>query len=60
MDNRVREQWVRDHGGLSLKWKKSRLSIKKFVRRYRHEIDRVIAKTLNVEELNESYLAPRS
>lgn len=42
MNDKEREQWVMNHEGLYLWWKRSRTSMRVFIRANRVEIDKVI------------------
>ena len=44
-----REEWVRNDEGLHNMWKRSRLSMRKFVRENRAVLDSIILRQLNAE-----------
>jgi hypothetical protein len=49
MNNRERELWVNNDEGLYLWWKRSRLSLRNFIRENREELDALILAVLNRE-----------
>jgi len=46
MNNNEREQWINNDEGLYLWWKRSRLSMREFIRQNRDEIDSCISRAL--------------